>query len=73
MSYQSILNKIGKQTVYLLNDFRDVVVKIMPRNENWHVKAKDCTEWDVHYSTDIANETLLEAKEITEKEYNEYS
>lgn len=73
MSYRTIVEKIGKQTVYLSNTFRDLAIKIIPKNDNWHVKAKDGTEWDVHHSTEIARETILEGNEITEKQYNEYS
>jgi hypothetical protein len=73
MSYKAIINKIGKQIVYLLNDFRDVVMKIPKDNEYFEVKAKDGSEWKVHNTTDLARETLLEGNEITEKEYSEYS
>jgi len=71
--YEKLRAKIGKQTVYLLNDFRDVVIKIVPSENYWYAKPKSGNEYRLHHSTDLARETPLEANEITEKEYNRYS
>jgi len=49
--YEKLRAKIGKQTVYLLNDFRDVVIKIVPSENYWYAKPKSGNEYRLHHST----------------------
>jgi len=73
MCHESTFIKYGYQIIYLLNTFQDIAVKIVPGESFWYVKPKGGKEFRVHYTTDLASETLITGIEITEKEYNEFS
>lgn len=73
MCYESTLIKYGFQIIYLLNVFQEIAVKIVPGEPFWFAKPKRGKEFRVHYTADLASETLIKGVEITEKEYDEFS
>ncbi|MBN2611392.1 MAG: hypothetical protein JXB00_07545 [Bacteroidales bacterium] len=73
--YQKVLGKLKKgQTTYVLNDFRDIVVKIVPPGDKtqFFAKAKGGKPYPIESSGDLASETLLDAIEITEQQFNDF-
>ncbi len=73
--YNKVLDKLKKgQTVYVLNDFRDIVVKIVPPGDKtrFFAKTKGGKPYSIEPSGDLACESLLDAVEITEQEFNDF-
>lgn len=73
-TWHDIIQKLSTgKTVYLINEFYNRAFKIPP---GWPacytVKKKDGREYPIKYSTDLVLETMQEAVEITEEEYNSY-
>jgi hypothetical protein len=69
----SILNKLKTQKVFLLNDFRDTVIKSLPGERAFFLaKQKGGKEYIIDQASELLMETLMEPVEITEKEYDEY-
>jgi hypothetical protein len=60
------------EKVYLKSLINGVVIRITRYNDfNW-AKSKDEREYRILYSSDLMNETIEEAKEITKEEYDNY-
>jgi hypothetical protein len=60
------------ENVYLKSLISGVVIRITRFNDfNW-AKSKDEREYRILYSSNLMNETIQEAKEITKEEYDNY-
>jgi hypothetical protein len=60
------------ENVYLKSLINGVVIKITRYNDfNW-AKSKDEREYRILYSSNLMDETIQEAKEITKEEYDNY-
>lgn len=73
--YNKVLDKLKKgQTAYILNDFRDIVVKIVPPGDKtqFFAKTKGGKPYFIESSGDLACESLLDAIEITEQQFNDF-
>lgn len=71
-NYKSVISKIGNETVCLLNADQEIVFRIEPGQEFWYARDKGGREYRMHHSTDIARETLLQANQISQEEYENY-
>jgi hypothetical protein len=68
-----LFEKMSMQKVYLINEMKGVVMKILPGNTvNFYAKFKGGKEYRLRSDTDLAAETVLEGEETTEKEYDNY-
>jgi hypothetical protein len=73
-----ISSKLFKnETVYLLNDYEDIVIKFVPNKRSVECFAKfkgkrKADEYKLERTTNLVLETELGGKIITEKEYDEY-
>jgi len=70
--HREIVNKIGNEVVYLMNTSHGIVVKIVPLHQNWYAKNKGGDEYEIHCSTNLACETLMQANQITKYDYESY-
>lgn len=73
--YHKVLDKLKKgQTAYILNDFRDIVVKILPPGDKtrFFAKFKEGKPYSIDPTGDLACESLLDAIEITEQQFNDF-
>lgn len=60
------------ENVYLKSLSNGVVIRITRYNDfNW-AKSKDEREYRILYSSNLMDETIQEAKEITKEEYDNY-
>lgn len=60
------------ENVYLKNSVDGVVIRITNYNNfNW-AKSKDEREYRIVYSSDLIDETIEEANEISKEEYENY-
>ena len=68
-----IRQKIAQgKNVYLKNSISGVVIRISRQNEfNW-AKSKDEREYRIIFSSDLIDETIQEANEISKGEYDNY-
>jgi hypothetical protein len=72
-NYNDIAPKFKDQVVYLENTFDQCVMKCLPgENAKTYIKFKGQSEWIAKNDSDLVAQTMLEAKEITEKQYKEY-
>jgi len=72
-SYPKLLEKMRNQKVFFMNTASEMAMKSLPGiKSNFFMKGKGCKEYPLHYSTDLAKETLLENNEITEREYDNF-
>lgn len=69
---REIVNKIGSEIVYLLNNCKGVAVKILPLHQNWYAKTRGGEEFEIHCSTDLACETLSLAQKISKYDYESF-
>lgn len=65
------------ETVYLLNDFEEIVIKISLSKGQYKVIAKfkgksKADEYEIDSSTNLAMDTRLGGDIITKEEYNNY-
>lgn len=73
--YQKVLDRLRTgQTAYVLNDFRDIVVKIIPPGDKtlFFAKTKGGKTYSIDPTGDLACESLLDAIEITEQQFNDF-
>lgn len=70
---RQIRQKIASgENVYLKNLVNGVVIRITRYNDfNW-AKSKDEREYRILYSSDLMDEAIEEAEEITKAEYDNY-
>jgi len=68
-----ISQKIAQgENVYLKNSGSQVVIRISRYNDfNW-AKSKDEREYRILFSSDLIDETIREANEISKAEYENY-
>ena len=68
-----IRQKIAQgENVYLKNSISGVVIRISRYNDfNW-AKSKDEREYRILYSSNLIDETIQEANEISKVEYENY-
>jgi hypothetical protein len=60
------------ENVYLKSLINGVVIRITRYNDfNW-AKSKDQREYRILYSSNLVDETIREAQEITREEYDNY-
>jgi len=60
------------EDVYLKNTIDGVVIRITKYNDyNW-AKSKDEREYRIVYTSDLIDESIQEANEITKAEYDNY-
>ena len=72
MTYPELIEKMRNQDVYLEHPVQEVVIRYVSSTGKFFAKRKGSHEWSLHFSTETVNECLLEANEITEKEYGNY-
>jgi hypothetical protein len=69
--YRKVQQKLAEnKPVYLLNDFEDLAVRYDGRQ--WFLKFKGKPEKPAPRSGLLVNDTVLEAVEITQKDYEQY-
>ena len=72
-THRDILPKLRKQVVYLENTLEKIVVRFTPPPDaKVFAKAKGKQEFETTQSTEFITDTLLEAKEITQEQYNKF-
>lgn len=69
---RELINRIGSEIVYLLNNGKGVAVKIVPLHQKWYAKNKGGDEFEIHCSTDLACETLSIAHRISKYDYESF-
>ncbi|MCL7763177.1 hypothetical protein MPF19_07075 [Polaribacter sp. Z014] len=72
-----ISEKLKKnEIVYLLNEFEEIVIKLVPIKNSYKCIAKTkiikSNEYEIDKTTNLALETEIGGKIITKKEYDEY-
>jgi hypothetical protein len=68
-----IIERMGVEKVFLINESRDLVMKSVPGTKlDFYFKNKHREEYLVNIYLDLVIETLMKAREITEKEYEEF-
>ncbi len=70
-----IYNKLrNKENVYLYEDWRDVVVKLLPKNDNCvcFAKYKNKSEFEIDYSTKTVADARLGGKIINQEAYDNF-
>jgi len=68
-----IIEKMGTQKVYLINDLREIVMKSVPGPKlGIYFKNRKGEEFPIQFIEDLVLDTLMRAHEITEKEYEEF-
>ena len=72
MCHEELIKKIGNEVVYIENTWEDIAIKILPDHGGYLAKFKGGKEYKIESSSQVVCDALLESKEITEKEYNEY-
>lgn len=76
MSYKDMSLRIGKEEVYLLNDWEEWVLRIPVQSGDgfYFGKFKDGTEYRIKADTNLVAQTMLESKEISKskEEYERY-
>ena len=72
-NYNRIIQKLHTETVYLLNSFEGVVMKLLP-GENAPIFAKfpGRQEYRISHNANLFADTLREANEITQEQYEKY-
>lgn len=68
---ENLLNKIGKETVYMGNTMEEAVLKSEPQGP-YFAKFPGGKEFKVEPKTDIVAGALLEGREITRSEYDSF-
>lgn len=71
--HEQVLNKIGKQDVYLLNAFEEWAM-LIPKTGGgeYPAKFKGGKLYKIARTTKLATDTLLEANEISKEEFEKY-
>ncbi len=69
---REIVNRIGSEVVYLLNTYHGIAMKIVPLHKNWYAKPRGGEEYEIHCSTDLACETVLQANQISKYDYESF-
>ena len=67
-----ILKKALKQKVFLENTFEEIAIKHEPGENEWNARAPGVQEWAVEQDSVLVMETINEAKEISEEQYENY-
>ena len=71
--YTNIVHKLQVgQPVYLVNELYSTVIKCIPGTTHYKAKHTGGREYDIERSTDLVCETIEEAVEISEEEYEAY-
>lgn len=69
----NILNKLGREVVFLENSFEGIVVKSVPGiKETWFARFSGGVEYKIDSSSQVVMEAINEAKEINEVMYLNY-
>ena len=69
--YENIMKRLGTENVYLENSFEKIALRSEPGNK-WFAKTPGALEYELAGSTDLVSDTLREANEITEAQYQAY-
>jgi hypothetical protein len=65
--------RLQNETIYLRNEFEDIVLRSTPGEKGkFYVKFPGESEYEIAHSTNLVTETLLEWDEITEEEYKNH-
>ena len=68
--FDAFEKRLGRETIYLFNDMEDAVVKSTP--EGYWVKIKGMEEFKAKPGSSLVADAVLERKEITKKEYDDF-
>ncbi|MGD9929320.1 MAG: hypothetical protein AB7U05_04825 [Mangrovibacterium sp.] len=73
-NYHEMIRKLrAGKTVYLENFFHDIAIKVEPGNPEYYTaKRMGGGFYQLKRDTNLACETLLEANQLTEKEWLNY-
>ena len=67
-----ILEKTIIELVHQKNRFKHIVIRTVPGEEFYFAKLSGGKEFSLKYPSILVNGTILEAKEISKKEYYKY-
>ena len=62
---------LNSETVYLLHDWEEIVIKSIPGG-GYFARQPGGVDYEVHHSTNLVAESIMMCNEITEEEYNAY-
>lgn len=69
MTQTDLIGRIGKEEIYLLNDYEDAVVRISASPIQYFVKFKGRRENEARSDSRIVTDAIIEREEITAGEY----
>lgn len=67
-----LLKKALKEKIFLENTFEEIALKHEPGENEWNARAPGGPEWAVEQDSTLVMETINEAKEISEDDYENY-
>ena len=68
-----IIEKLGTEKVFLENSFEEIAVKSLPgMGKNWFAKSKGGKEYEINSESQVVNDAINEASEMTEQAYETY-
>jgi len=71
MKEKDKFDRLNSETVYLLHDWEEIVIKPIPGG-GYFARQSGGVEYKVHHSTNLVAESIMMWNEITEEEYNAY-
>jgi len=69
--YEKLMAEMEKGVIFLYNPNEETVVKIMPDGKAF-AKFEGEAEYEVNMNTNMVTDAIIAAKQISEKDYNEY-
>lgn len=72
IEYKRIVKKVGKQEVYLYNDFEEIVIRIPIDHLTCYAKGKGEKEYPLEFTSVLVTDTLIDGSEIDKSFYQKY-
>lgn len=70
--YESIINRLEDEPVYLLNRSEKIVLRSVPPGDEFYAKKEKGTEYEIDYLSRTVVNAIGDAVEITKEEYEEF-
>lgn len=72
MNRANFLSRIGREEIFLLNDYEEMAFRITEDPVEYFAKFKGEKEFGAKSDSKVLTDAILEQKELTKEEYNSF-
>jgi len=67
-----LIDRLATEDVYLINEFERIAIRSDHASGKFYAKPRGVEEYEIHHSTVLVTDTLMEGAEISKNKYLSY-